>query len=172
MQSMGMRILVVEKDAATAMDLEGLLTDAAYCVTGVAASVEEAYELARQGRPDLALLDLDIVGGLDGIDLARRLYEDFSVRHVYLSGYTEPEVIARANRTDPLGYLVKPYTEAQLLACIKVARCRNERNCAASDAPGSSTPFVLDVKFLSSRPAVFAKERCPMEHRCGQPQPL
>lgn len=167
---MGMRILVVEKDAATAMDLEGLLTVAGYCVTGVAASMEEAYALARHSRPDLAVLDLDIAGGLDGIDLARRLYEDFSVRHVYVSGYTEPEVIARANRTDPLGYLVKPYTEAQLLACIEVARCRNERNCAASYAPGSSTPFVLDVKFLSSRPAASAGEGCPMEIQCGQLQ--
>ena len=64
--------------------------------------------MAKRSPTDLALLDIGIAGGVDGIELARRLQEDFSLAHVYLTSHIEPAVCIRAKDTGPLGYIVKP----------------------------------------------------------------
>ncbi len=160
------RILTVEKDAAIALDLEDLLTEAGYRVD-IAATPKEAYESTQQNRPDLALIDLDLSGSFDGIELALRLHEDFDVDHVYVSAYPEREAMAQANHTDPLGYLVKPFNESQLLACIQVALCRNRRRCAAAMPSRLPPPFILDAEFRTSRLSNVGKDACPMESQCS-----
>ena len=167
---MKMRILIVENDAVTALDLEGLLTEADYFVTGIAASAKEALEMAEQSPPDLVLLDIEIAGGLDGIELARRLREDFSLEHVYLTGHIEPAIYIRANHTGPLGYIVKPFQDAELLVGIAIALCRSGLHCPAAGhwgVPASFASFVTGGFFPSSQRARVGEGVCPMELRCS-----
>jgi len=163
---MKMRILIVENDAVTALDLEGLLIEADYFVTGIAASANEALEMAERSPPDLALLDIGIAGGVDGIELARRLQEDFSLAHVYLTGHIEPAVVIRANHTGPLGYFVKPFEDAELLIGIAIALCRSGLHCRGASILGAPAPFVVDRSFQVFQPVRLAADVCPMELQC------
>ena len=159
------RILIVENEAITALDLEETLSDAGYFIAGVAASAREALELAQSNPPDLALLDIGIAGPVDGVDLANALQESFVLAHVFLTGHNEPETRARADRTNPLGYIVKPFEDSQLLAGVNIALCRHERRCKALAALHS--PFLMDRHFQVLQPAVSVGAACPMEPQCS-----
>jgi len=161
------RILIVEKDAVTALDLEGLLIEADYSLTGIAASASEALELAKRSPADLVLLDIGIAGSVDGIELARRLQESFSLAHVYVTGHIAPEVLVRANQTSPLGFIVKPFKDAELLTGVEIALCRSRQHCRAASDLGAPDPFVVDRHFPLVRAIGAAGGSCRMELQCS-----
>jgi CheY-like chemotaxis protein len=161
------RVLIVENDAVTALYLEGLLIEADYLLTGIAASPNEALELANRSPPDLVLLDIGIVDSVDGIELARRLQESFSLAHVYVTGHSEPEVLVRANHTSPLGFIVKPFDDVGLLTGIEIALCRSGQRCRAASDLGAPAPFVMDRHFPAFQPLAIARDVCPMQRRCS-----
>ena len=161
------RILIVENDAATALDLEGLLTEAGYFLTGIAASANEAVEMATGSPPNLVLLDIGIAGSVDGIELARWLQESFSLAHICVTGHIEPAVLARANHTNPLGYIVKPYNDAELLIGIEIALCKHGQRCLGANAPSPPAPFVVECTFPNSQLVTIPGEACSMELRCS-----
>lgn len=161
------RILIVENDVVTALDLEGLLVEADHSLTGIAASANEALKMAKRSPPDLVLLDIGIEGSVDGIELARRLQESSSLAHIYVTAHIEPAVIIRANDTNPFGHIVKPYKDAELLVGIEIALCRNGQRCRAASNLGAPAPFVVDRPFPVSQPVRIAEDVCPMELRCS-----
>lgn len=161
------RILIVENDAVTALDLEGLLTEADYLLTGIAGSANEAFELARRSPPDLVLLDIGLVGSVDGIELARRLQDGVSLAHVYVTGHMEPDVLVRANRTGPLGFVVKPFCDAELLTGIEIALCRSRQQCRAASDSGAAAPFVVDRHFPLLQAMQTSGRACRMERQCS-----
>lgn len=113
------------------------------------------------------ILDIGIAGSVDGIELARRLQEGFSLAHVYITGHIEPAVLVRANHTGPLGYIVKPYNDAEPLIGIEIALCRNGQRCRAASNSGAPAPFVVDRSFPVFQPVRIAGDVCPMELRCS-----
>ncbi len=80
------RILVVEDEAVTALDLQVTLTALGHAVVGIAGTCEEALQLAEYHRPDIVLMDYNLKGGLNGATTAREL--DFNkVRIIFLTAY-------------------------------------------------------------------------------------
>lgn len=136
-----MRILIVKNDAVTALDLEGLLVEADYSVTGIAASANEALGMAKRSPPDLALLDTAPADGVDGIELARGLQEDLFLAHVYLTGHIEPAVLIRANHTGPVGHIVKPFEDSELPIGMAIALCRKGLQCWGESNWDDPAPF-------------------------------
>ena len=157
------KILIVEDEAVTGLDLEEMLVGDGYQVAGAAASAKQALELVEREIPDLALLDITIAGSIDGIVLGGILQQRYDLAHVYLTAHTEPEVRKRASTTSPLGYIVKPFSDQELLAGVRVACCRKETKCKA--VPIDRQPFVVDQHFPLIRKASSA---CPMQEVCLQ----
>ena len=134
------RVLIVEDETLIAMELKDRLERNHYTVCGVVARGEDAIKQIEQFRPDLVLLDVHLAGRLNGIETARRLRETIDIPVVYLTAYSDPQLVAEATRTEPYGYLVKPFDERELCATIDLAlykhtmeqRVRdNERRLAA-----------------------------------------
>ena len=115
------RILIVEDDALVALGIRMTLQDLGYTVLGIAASEPEAIKLAQEAVPDLALMDIRLKGPVDGIDTARRLRNEFNVRSLYLSAYTDEQTMARVSQTYPLGFVQKPYSANQLKSALDLA---------------------------------------------------
>ena len=113
-----MRVLVVEDDAIVALSAAGVLEEAGHEVLGPALGVEEALAIAREGRPDLALVDINLAGGVEGVELARVLQRELGVRSLFVSGQT---AAARSNRDAALGLLKKPYDPASLAGAVPAA---------------------------------------------------
>jgi two-component system sensor kinase FixL len=115
------KILVVEDNAAIALDLSWQLETLGYDVVGTASSGEEALEQIIQSRPDAVLMDIRLSGGMDGIETAARIPETINPAVIYLTGSSEEATLKRARQTQPYGYLLKPFSERELHATIQIA---------------------------------------------------
>jgi two-component system, response regulator PdtaR len=119
-----MRILVAEDETIIRLDLKETLERAGFDVCAEARDGEEAIELARAARPDLAVLDVKMPR-LDGIEAARRILAERPIPIVMLTAYGQDELVARAVEAGVFGYLVKPFRETDLLPAIQAARARH-----------------------------------------------
>ncbi|PMD92313.1 Fis family transcriptional regulator [Siphonobacter sp. BAB-5405] len=117
-------LLVVEDEFLIAHDLRRILTNAGYDVLGLAASVQEAKERMAQRTPDIVLLDILLIGPETGIDLAEWLKEQ-AIPFVFLSANLSNELLEAAKRTQPFGFLTKPFREKDVLTTLELARYRH-----------------------------------------------
>ena len=120
-----MRILIAEDETIIRLDLRALLEKAGLDVCAEARDGEEAVELARTERPDLAIMDVRMPR-LDGIEAARRILDERPIPIVMLTAYGQDELVSRAIEAGVFGYLVKPFRETDLLPAIATARARHE----------------------------------------------
>ena len=127
-----MRILIAEDETIIRLDLRDLLERAGFEVCAEAKDGEEAVELARSERPDVAILDVKMPR-LDGIEAARRILEERPLPIVMLTAYGQEELVARAVEAGVFGYLVKPFREQDLLPAIHTARARHDELSALRD---------------------------------------
>ena len=114
------RILILEDERVVARDLQGILTALGYD-TSLAASGEEAIGIAKRDQPDLALVDIHLAGALDGIETAQALRQQLDLGIVYLTAHGDEHTLERAEATEPLGFLVKPFAEPTLRATLQMA---------------------------------------------------
>lgn len=114
-----LRLLVVENDRVTARDLEATLRRRGFVVVGVAYSVAQALDQARREKPDLVLLDIQLDGPEDGIALAKQLRQEQGVPAVFVTGYSEEAILGRARSAQPAAFLRKPFSDAEVAACLE-----------------------------------------------------
>ena len=114
-------ILLVEDEGLIARDLEDTLTRLGYRVSGIASEGTQAIEMARDLHPQLVVMDVGLRGEVDGIEAACAIQEQEPVPVIFLTGHTDTETLQRAVLTGPLGYLTKPFQEADLRSVIEVA---------------------------------------------------
>jgi two-component system, response regulator PdtaR len=117
------KILVAEDETIIRLDLKETLERAGFEVCGEARDGEEAVELAREEKPDLAVLDVKMPR-LDGIEAARRILAERPIPIVMLTAYGHDELVARAVEAGVFAYLVKPFRESDLLPAIQTAKAR------------------------------------------------
>jgi len=115
------KLLIVEDEPVVALDLQQEVEQLGCEVVGLAESADEALVAAELCRPDLALMDVKIVGSMDGVQTARLLRTAYQVPVVFLTSYSDETTITRAAREMPYGYLTKPFKSRELKATLRVA---------------------------------------------------
>ncbi len=120
------KILVVEDEPIVALDLQQEVEQLGLTVIGQAESADEALMAAEENRPDLALMDVRIVGSMDGIQTARLLREAYGIPVIFLTSYSDEPTIKRAARELPYGYLTKPFQRRELKAALEVGLHRGK----------------------------------------------
>lgn len=111
-----MTLLVVEDDPEMAQDLTALLVEAGHDVVGPFHSAEAAEVAAGLHRIDVALLDINLSGPIDGGTLGRSLKSRWGLKVVFLSG----DVTAAASHADIAeAMVIKPYRGADVLGALK-----------------------------------------------------
>ncbi len=114
-------IFIVEDNPIIADLISWRLTEMGYQVAGLAEDSDEVVERVGSIQPDLILMDINLPGDKDGIELAKEIKEKYNIPIVYISSILDDAVIERAKSTSPKGYIVKPFTENQLKATIEMA---------------------------------------------------
>lgn len=112
----GLRILVVEDEALIALELQCLLEDLGHVIAGVAASSAEAIELGRATSPDIALVDIHLIDGPTGIEVARILSLDPHISVVFM---TANDKRIPADFAGALGVIAKPYSERAVASALR-----------------------------------------------------
>ncbi len=115
------RILVVEDGVLAAEDLRAMIEKLGFEALPAASSAAEALERAARSLPDLVLMDIRLEGQEDGISAAGRLRKQMQIPVIYITAHADPQTLARAVETSPLGYLTKPFTERSVAAAILTA---------------------------------------------------
>jgi PAS domain S-box-containing protein len=119
-------ILIVEDEAVSALDLSKILDSLGYHVAGTVSSGEQAIEAADEKQPDLILMDIRLAGKMSGVEAAVRILEKHPIPIIYLTAYSEPDLVRQAKITRPYGYIIKPFTERELQTGIEIALYKSD----------------------------------------------
>ena len=115
------RILIVEDEPLIAEDIATTLVQADYSISGIAYSKEDALNELVNNQPDMVLLDINLNGGIEGIEIGEYLKAKYQVPFVYLTSYADKQTLDKAKQTEPSGYIIKPFSEASLFSTIEIA---------------------------------------------------
>ena len=113
------KILVVEDENIVAMDLRTTLTRLGYDVVATAGTGHQAIEQVELRRPDLVLMDIQLRGGMDGIEAGEHIRR-LDVPVVYLTAFSDDATVRRARQTEPFGYVLKPFDDRELQIVIEL----------------------------------------------------
>ncbi|MCX6698230.1 MAG: PAS domain S-box protein [Methanoregula sp.] len=114
-------ILVVEDEALIAANLVQILSSLGYTVPEPVATGEDAIRAVKTQQPDLVLMDIKLIGAMDGIEAAEKIRAIADIPIVYLTAYTDNLRLKKAQLTEPYGYIVKPTHSRELHATIEMA---------------------------------------------------
>jgi DNA-binding NarL/FixJ family response regulator len=131
-------VLVVEDEPAVAQDIAFILEDHNFNVVGIAHSSEKALDKLYENTTDVILLDINIKGSRNGIELAAIINEKYQIPFIYLTSFNDEATVLEAATTLPYGYLVKPFKDADLAPAIITAISKHK-------AMYTKESFNLDV---------------------------
>lgn len=148
------RILIVEDEMVVADHLETLLTQIGYDALPPVINYTEAVAAIEETSPDLALLDIQLAGSKDGIDLAWKIREDYHFPFIFLTSNADPRTVNRAKPLNPPAYLVKPFQRDDLYTAIELALHNYSRNTPHKEVETKETKdeiFFKDALFLKNK---------------------
>ncbi len=112
------RIMIVEDEIITAMALKQSLEDDGYEVCPLITSGKDALEKAESERPDIVLMDINILGKMDGVETAEKIFSIFGIPTVFMTGYDENDVREKIKLVASARYLIKPLDFTKLKPTI------------------------------------------------------
>lgn len=139
-----MEILIVEDEVLVALEMQRILTEEGHCADGLARTAEAAVALARRHRPDLALVDVHLANGSDGVAAAEQMWRLFETPCILVSAFGE-----EARRAAPfaIGCLRKPFTPAELLRAVRIG-ARFLDGLAPAPGPHNFEFYIPPERFL------------------------
>jgi DNA-binding LytR/AlgR family response regulator len=116
-----LKILIVEDETITAADIEETLEQAGHEIVAIARNHQQALVAVKKSAPDLALIDITLADGDDGIRTAESLLQQHWMPVIYLTAHSEQETFERAKQTIPAAYLLKPFRKNELAMQVEIA---------------------------------------------------
>lgn len=150
-----MKILIVEDEPIIADDLEFMLEEMGYKSMETAHSGDEALEKVQKNSFDLVLLDINLEGDKDGINVAEFLYENQICPFIFLTSLSDESTLARVKKTYPAAYLVKPIDEKDLRVNIELSLHSFVKDNHGSD---EKYPPIFYVKDKTKMSKIIASE--------------
>lgn len=158
------KILIVEDEPLIAEGISLHLKNSAFHVTGIAYDAEEAFAFLKNNTPQLAILDVNLESDKDGIEIGEYIQTHCPMPFIYLTSYSDKQIMDRAKATSPSGFIVKPFNKNTLLATLEIAvsnfsqqskqhvpglsmaRINNKISLALSDREFEITQLLYDGK--------------------------
>ena len=160
---MTIRVVIAEDEAIIRLDLREILEEEGYDVIGETGRGDQAVDLVRELKPDLAILDVKMPG-MDGIEVARAITAERICGVLMLTAFSQREVIEQARDAGALAYILKPFQKSDLIPAIEVAigRFRELQNLSgAVDTLGEQ----LEARKLIDRAKGLLMDECGMREQ-------
>jgi PAS domain S-box-containing protein len=145
--------MIVEDEIVLAMEIEENIRAMGYDCRGYVTTGEDAIAKAEEWRPDLLMMDIRLAGDIDGIEAARVIRENLRIPVIYLTAYADAHTLDRAKETEPLGYLIKPYSLRELRITLEMALHR-----AAIEAKLRESEERFKAVFDTAEDILFIKD--------------
>ncbi|MBL7774231.1 MAG: response regulator transcription factor [Chitinophagaceae bacterium] len=127
-----MKVLIIEDEPLVAEDIAQTLLRNGYEIEGVCYKKETALKALESCKPEMVLLDINLNNTMSGIDIAGILQQQGLIPFVFITSYSDKQTLEQAIRTEPSGYIVKPFTQAGIISTIELAfynfRQRNKQD--------------------------------------------
>ncbi|MGG6263845.1 hybrid sensor histidine kinase/response regulator [Leptolyngbya sp. AN03gr2] len=120
------RVLVVEDESIIALDIQTSLQNAGYQVVSIATCAEEALNDTAVLQPDLILMDIRLRGEMDGVETAEQIRQTWQLPVIFLTAHADENTLLRAKKTQPFGYILKPFEDRELITMIEIALSRHK----------------------------------------------
>ncbi|OEC01786.1 Fis family transcriptional regulator [Lysinibacillus sphaericus] len=114
------KVMIVEDESLIAIDLKFMLEDNGYEVVAQANNGESAIELAYTHKPQLILMDIKMPK-LDGLKASKIIEQQLGIPVLFISAYSEKELLLYMKQDNILGYVMKPFSEKNVLPALEVA---------------------------------------------------
>ena len=115
------KIIIVEDDALILDDLKNSLSRAGHTIIGSFAKGENALIDIEKEKPDLVLMDIKLEGYIDGIETAAIIKFKYNILIIYLTAFSNEKFVERSKQTEPIAYLLKPFSEEELIKAVDKA---------------------------------------------------
>ena len=124
---MDIKLMIVDDEALIAEDIADLCTDIGFPPVCVAYRAGTAIDYLKNNQVDLVLLDINLEDQIDGVEIAEFINEHCDSEFIFLTSYSDQKTLQRVTKTNPAGFIVKPFNKEQLLSTIILA-VSNQRN--------------------------------------------
>ena len=115
------RIMLVEDELITALDIQRMLECVGYEVSATISTGEEAVRRARDINPDLIIMDIFLSSTMDGIEATDIIVKQLDIPVIFLTANADTNTLKRADKTKHYGYLIKPIKQSDLGSIISTA---------------------------------------------------
>jgi CheY-like chemotaxis protein len=115
------RIMIVEDDEIISNIISSMLERKGYCIAGRTDSGEKAIMKSAELEPDLVMMDIRLCGEMDGVTAARFIFQLFHYPIIFLTAMCDDTLLDQAKNAQPLGFIIKPFTDRELISNIELA---------------------------------------------------
>lgn len=152
------KIFIIEDESIIARDLESILVNYDYSVSGIFANAEDAIKKITANEPDLVLMDITLRGNIDGIEAARRIKKEYSLPVIFLTAFDDDATIKRIKEINHDGYLVKPFEEDKLNEYVEKAlrKYKEKKNAVPDDKDAKIKLLESQVEKITAELDQFA----------------
>ncbi len=154
-----LKVLIIEDDEIIAQDIKELLMDWQYMVIGNATNAIDGLALFQDKKPDIALVDVQLNGKADGIDLVEQFNQLGRIPVIFLTGSSDSQTVERAKKALPSAYLLKPFDERNLHISLELAISNFYGNQEKNVVANKSSEIKLTAdSFLRNGNTLFIKQ--------------
>jgi len=146
-------ILIVEDEMIIAANISLQLTHLGYVVTGIITKADEVLPHLLQNVPDIILMDINLKGNKDGIDVVHLIQKEYKIAIIYLTANSDEVHFERAKATNPYAFISKPFKKLDLQRAIELTLVRIHELQNRDNKPdiAADEPYILsDCIFVRS----------------------
>lgn len=132
------KVLVVEDEVVIAHSIISMIEKMGFECVGTAIRATKGLEIAKEKKPDIALLDINLKGEETGIWLAKEIKKILDIPFIFLTSFGDKKTIEEAASTIPYGYILKPVEQQNIFAAITTALAKFSSEQKIKDDSGTS----------------------------------
>lgn len=135
------KILIIEDEMIIGANISQLLQNLGYSVMGIIPRVEDVLPKIKDNQPDIILMDINLKGEIDGIELSHLIQKKHKIPIIFLTANSDDAHFNRAKMTNPYGFISKPFKKIDLQRTLELAIQRIEEETSSNQT--TEEPFVL-----------------------------
>jgi len=120
------RIVIVEDDPDISTLLAALVQKYGYHFCGAADNGADAINLIKNTTPDIVFIDIVLQGSMDGVQLAQYINKKFGIPFIYITGYSEENLIEKVIHTSPAAFILKPFKGEEIRVAVEIIMNRRK----------------------------------------------